>query len=101
MWRDENTKIGTTMIEVRKTVLFGAAAVLALGLVATPVSFDGNGFGIETAAAAGKGGGMKDECYPTKKQKGNNGWGNGGGDGINPGSDEGATAGTKFPDQDR
>ncbi len=65
------------MFDVRKTVLFGAAAVLALGMIAVPVGFDQNGVRLDTAAAAGKGGGMGEDCEPTKKLKGNNGVGNG------------------------
>ena len=62
--------------------LSGATALLALGLVASPVQISSDGLSIDTASAAGKGGGIK--CPP--RGKGNNGWGNGGDDGINNGS---------------
>lgn len=90
------------MLKVRKqAVLFGTAAILALGLIAAPVGFDNTGFGLEAAAAAGKGGGMDSECPPAKRKKGNNGWGNGGDDGTNNGSDEGAQAPSKSADEFR
>lgn len=81
----------------KKTVLFGAAAIMALGLVAVPVQLDSEGLRIDTAAAAGKGGGMKNEC----RTKGNNGWGNGGEDGTNAGSFRGAQADSKSADAER
>ena len=74
------------MVKMQKKVfLFGAAAIVALGLIAAPVQLDGSGIAIDTAAAAGKGGGYKNDCRP----RGNNGWGNGGEDGVNPGSFQG------------
>ncbi len=48
------------MVKTR-ALLLASAGILALGFIAAPVSLDANGFGFETAAAAGKGGG-KDDC---------------------------------------
>ena len=84
----------------KRVVLLGGAFALALGLAVSPVQISFDGIGIDTAAAAGKSGGK--DCPPIK-QKGNNGWGNGGGDGINAGSDEGTfdQASTKSADDER
>jgi hypothetical protein len=84
----------------KRVVLLGGAFALALGLALSPIQISSDGIGIDTAAAAGKSGG--NDCPPVK-QKGNNGWGNGGGDGINPGSDEGTfdQASTKSADAER
>ena len=84
----------------KRVVLLGGTFALALGLALSPVQISFDGVGIDTAAAAGKGGGH--DCPPVK-QKGNNGWGNGGDDGINAGSDEGneAQSSTKSADEDR
>ena len=84
----------------KRVVLLGGAFALALGLAVSPVQISFDGIGLDTAAAAGKSGGS--DCEPVKK-KGNNGWGNGGEDGINAGSDEGTfdQASTKSADEDR
>ena len=85
----------------KRVVLLGGTFALALGLALSPVQISFDGIGVDTAAAAGKSGG-KDDCPPVQK-KGNNGWGNGGDDGTNAGSDEGtfAQSSTKSADEDR
>ena len=84
----------------KRVVLLGGTFALALGLALSPVQISFDGIGVDTAAAAGKGGGS--DCPPVKK-KGNNGWGNGGDDGINAGSDEGTfdQASSKSADEER